>query len=99
MTGPIRPDEMGQVRPSEIPEAVFDVFNALIETHWDGERAVFLQDHVLHRLMEKLRVTRAHVFAEKWLHVEGAYEDAGWSVHYVVPGREETAKFIFTRKT
>lgn len=103
--GPISPDEIDQVR-SAIPDEVFDAFNEVIASHWDGRSAKFTQDEVVTAALVKLRqrfpnMTRERIYVERWVDVEPAYEAKGWRVDYDKPAYCESypATFTFERKT
>lgn len=97
MSGPIRPDSVGE---KQIPTMVFDVFNELIVREFEGERATIKQDEVVAILVQR-GFSRADIFAEHHLDVETAYRRAGWRVNYSKPGFNEDgpATFTFERLT
>jgi hypothetical protein len=104
-SGPISPDEIGQIR-SAIPDEVFDAFNEAIAANWDGHSATIKQYDVATAALAKLQqrlphMTREQMYQEHWLDVEPAYEAKGWHVRYDKPAYNETYPpvFIFKRKS
>lgn len=75
---PIKPNNIAVANTEAIPEAVFDVFNALIAEHWDGRRAVIELADVCERL-------KGQEYKQQHLNVESAYRHAGWKVKYDQP--------------
>lgn len=104
MAGPITPEEAADYkRTVVIPEKVFEAFNELIATHWNGRTARFRQDDVVRLILKKYgrskTVTRPSIFANHWLDVEPIYREAGWKVVYDSPAYNETydATFEFSK--
>lgn len=98
MAAPITPE---QVATSDyLPDAVYEVFNTLISTRWDGTQAVVPQEDAVQRIITRLHCDRAAVFDNGYLDVESAYRRAGWDVVYDKPGFNETypATFTFRKK-
>ncbi len=82
---PITPEEVASNKASQIPEVVFEVFNALIlETIGSGRVATIYEHDVVQRLKE-VGVDSREVYKKGWLDVEGAYRDVGWKVTYEGP--------------
>lgn len=87
MTGPIRPDQVDELKSAQIPEEVFKAFNELIAKHWSGHSARVAQDDVIALIIQKIgdSITRDAVFERKWLDVEQSYRAMGWTVKYNSP--------------
>lgn len=101
MAGPIKPEEVADLKIKTIPEEVFTVFNEQIAKNFSGNGATVYQDKVMEILTsERFNFGRREVFDNKWLDVEEAYRAAGWKVRYDKPGFNESyeAYFEFTRK-
>lgn len=80
MPGPISPKDVVKKKTVTIPEGVFEVFNELIATHWDGSSAtVKLADVCAMLKARNVAYTEAH------LNVEESYRAAGWTVAYDRP--------------
>ncbi len=105
MSGPIKPSEVESVKTSSIPEEVFEAFNELIASSFNGRESCVLQHVALDRIVHKFlisgkEVTKDAIVANHWLDVEPSYRGAGWSVIYDKPGYNETyeANFTFRKK-
>ena len=100
MPGPIRPSEVAANREASIPEAVFDVFNELIQNSWDGSSATVSQNAAAAKVAEALNISRGEVFELHYLDVEAHYRKAGWTVMYDKPAYCESyeATFKFTKR-
>jgi len=103
---PMRPDEVPAVKAATIPPEVFDVWNAVIADAAASGRGVrgqatIQQGTIVKALCDRLKVERAHVYANHWLDVEDVYRAQGWSVHFDKPAYCETyeAYFVFTPAT
>lgn len=98
MPGPIKPSEVD--KRDVIPQTVFEIFNVLITTAWDGTQAIVRQDDAADRISKDLGIPRADVFKFHYLDVEEAYRKVGWAVEYDKPGFNETypATYTFRRK-
>lgn len=79
----IKPDEVVQAR-TELPNAVFDVFNDLIVEKFNGNYARVLQKDVEERLVDRGFV-KSELYSHHWMDVEDAYKQAGWSVIHDQP--------------
>ena len=102
MPGPIRPEEVGEIKRNLIPELVFDAVNELIARNLNGKQALILQEDIINNILSRMEIPdRNHVFANHWLDIEALYSTCGWVVEYDKPGHNETypARFIFTKKT
>ncbi len=103
MKGPISPDEVDEFRQKNrvpIPDEVYEAFNELIAEDWDDKQAVVEQPVVVERILSKLpQVKKDDIYKNKWLDVEEAYEEQGWTVEYDKPGYCESgsAYFVFKR--
>lgn len=95
MAGPIRPDDVQGVKNALIPEAVFEVFNALIAQAWANGQAIVYQDDAIDRLTMKMNVSRDELFKRGLLDVEDAYRRVGWRVEYDKPGYNESYRAFF----
>ena len=97
---PITPDKIVALYAATIPGVVFDSFNKLIATNWDGRQAVVRQDEVVGAIAERLDLSRSDVFKKHYLDVESLYEAVGWQVVYDKPGYNESypPTFTFSRK-
>ena len=93
MIEPIRPHE---VKKESIPDAVIEVFNALISEKWDGREAVIKQKDAVARIVDRMQIIEDLVFDRKYLDVEPIYRDAGWTVEYDKPGWSENYEPSFT---
>lgn len=98
---PIRPDEVQRKRDLDTPDAVFEVFNALIAESWNGSSATVRQKDASVRIAEALGISYGDVFLNNLLDVEESYRKAGWSVEYDKPGYNESyeASFTFKKKS
>ena len=85
----ITPDKIVALYAATIPGVVFDSFNKLIATNWDGRQAVVRQDEVVGAIAERLDLSRSDVFKKHYLDVESLYEAVGWQVVYDKPGYNE----------
>jgi hypothetical protein len=96
---PIKPDEIVPAREKDIPDVVFETFNALIAKHYTGRSSSFKLEDAVAALVKK-GIAREKMFEEHWLDVEGIYEAAGWKVVYDSPAYCESypATFTFTRR-
>lgn len=101
---PISPHQIDRraERAGHIPDEVFDAFNELIASGWDGHEAVVDQDEVISRIVMKMlgdpdhRVDRGYILDQKWLDVENSYRAVGWDVKYGKPDWCEGGKSSFT---
>lgn len=104
MSGPIRPEQIEQLKAKQIPEFVFEAFNFLIAREWNGQRASVSQSDVLaqiqaNQLAAGSKFQGLDPLREKWLDVEGTYRAVGWKVFYDKPGYDECYSpfFVFTK--
>ena len=97
---PITPAEVVEAKKASLPPEVFDVFNEQIAQNWDGHSATLFQTAVVDAIVAKLGITRAEVFARRYLDIEPIYKKAGWSVVYDKPGycEDYEASFTFKKK-
>lgn len=95
---PIKPTEVAKRKEHEIPDGVFDVFNAMIAAAWNGRSATIKESDVALEIADKFQISTEEVYKRHWLDVEDAYKRAGWRVRYDKPGYNETypATFEFT---
>ncbi len=102
----IRPNDLDLVprKAALMPEAVFEAFNDLIASGWDGYQSRVLQNEVADlitkkRQLEGIAAVREDVFSNNWLDIEPIYRAAGWEVTYDKPGYNEKygAFFIFRK--
>lgn len=105
MSGPIRPDQVLKAKAAQIPEFVFEAFNAMITKNWNGRSARVDQSEVLAEIRFRQvdaepRYRGLDPFVEHWLDVESVYRTAGWRVDYDKPGFNESyeAFFVFEKK-
>lgn len=104
MPGPITPDEVHETKKSYIPEFVFEAFNELILTHYNGRcSTVKVKDAIRNILLRMEGIPQrsvAMIYTAKWLDVEDIYRKAGWDVKYEQPENDESYDeyFRFTRK-
>ena len=101
MTQPIKPDEVEDRKTADIPDQVFEAFNALIVRNFSGVSAVVKQVDAVDQII-KLRnaahfgCSRQEIFDNGWLNVEESYRKSGWDVEYDKPGYNETYEASFT---
>lgn len=98
MTGPIKPNEIGEAKQKYIPEQVFEAFNKRIATGFVDGRATVYQEEVICELVTA-GMSRSEIISNGWLNIEEAYRKAGWQVEYDKPAYNETyrAHFIFKK--
>ena len=96
---PITPSEAIKAKTQAIPPEVFEVFDELItrDISLTGTAKVD-QDEAVTMIASKLNIHRSVVFANKWMDVEEAYRQAGWTVNYEKPcwGDYFDAYYTFT---
>ena len=97
--GPIRPEEVVELKKQQIPSEVFETINRLIGERIVGGEVTIKQDDIVEELVIK-GLQSAEIFRRGWLNVEPAYQDAGWKVAYDKPGYNETypATFKFSNR-
>jgi hypothetical protein len=99
---PATPQEVVQRREllKVIPADVVDIWNEMIETKWDGQRAWIEQTEIVNLLVQRLEVQRQALFNNGWLDVEDLFRAAGWKVVYDSPAYCETYEpsFTFSKK-
>ena len=95
---PITPEEVIERKQKEIPDDVFEVFNALIAKKFDGNSSHIKQKHVVEMLVDR-GYKSTTIFDEHWLDVEDIYRKAGWEVKYDKPAYNENydAYFVFSK--
>jgi len=79
----------------ELPDAVVEVWNQLIEKNLRGSSATVTQNEAASALAKQLKVTRQHVFDAGWLECEPMFRKAGWKVKYDKPGYNEDYSAYF----
>lgn len=95
--GPISPEEVRKKRIDYIPAIIFEVFNELIISHFNGEKSVVRQDDVLNKVCtEESGLSRQTVFEKHYLDIEDFYREKGWKVEYDKPAYCETYPATFT---
>lgn len=95
---PITPAKAIEAKSQAIPPEVFQVFDELIVRNLDLDgQAKVDQDEAVTMISNKLKIHRAAVFANKWMDVEEAYRQAGWTVEYDKPAYYEdfSAYYMF----
>jgi len=92
MTKPITPK---QVVSPEVPGVVVDVFNELIQHHWDGHRAIIKQSIVNHMVVTKMKTIRPS-FPWYPAKVKRLYQEAGWKVVYNIAPSVNSYKATLT---
>ena len=104
MSGPIKAQDIVKAKTTTIPDEVFDAFNELIASKWDGRSAHITQDEVVKLSLVKLQstgkdISRNKLFESGWLDIEDSYREAGWDVGYDKPGYNESyeAFFVFSK--
>jgi hypothetical protein len=108
MSGPIKPEDVVELKEKHIPEEVFTAFNNLIAKHFDGRSSRITANSVMSELLinppkEVVEMEpacrRKYIFENRYLDVEDIYRNAGWKVEYDGPGYSETydAYFVFTK--
>ena len=90
MSGPIKPKEVQAQKDAELPEEVFEVFNALIKKNWGDSMARIYQEEAVLGVASSMGIMRREVFEKGLLDIESAYRNAGWKVEYDKPGYNET---------
>lgn len=97
MVKPITPKKADKLL--NIPDVVFETFNALIWENYTGRSATFSQSDVMARLHNAgLR----KIFERGWLNIEPHYRAVGWKVTYEKPEPGEgggRAMFTFEKKS
>lgn len=96
---PITPQEATKSAVTKIPEAVFNVFNALIVASLSGgdKEAVVSQEDVM-KVLVKQGFKRHEVYENNWLDIEPFYRKVGWKVEFDKPGYNEDYEATFTFK-
>jgi hypothetical protein len=100
---PITPQEALELKQNVIiPDVVFEAFNELIATEFDGSHASIRQDDVVNLILKKMSAAGIDdpQVNYRWLDIEPLYRKAGWQVEYDKPGYNEEgpALFKFTKK-
>lgn len=101
---PIKPSEVEDKKKDQIPEEVFEAFNALITQNYHNGSALVYRDEAVGLASKKLLKNpeysdltvaqlRTKIYKEHWADVEPVYEKAGWSVQY-----DNEAYFKFTKR-
>lgn len=92
---PISPNQVVELKRTNMPDSVIEIFNDEIARTWNGRYAQIKQDGLVARIMEKLEITRSAVFDNHLLDVEDIYRKEGWTVEYDKPGYNETYEATF----
>lgn len=83
---PVRPDELVPANERQIPDVVFDVFNAhLTRGSAKASTGIRIEEEDIVRELVKRGLKKADIFGKKWLQVEPIYRQAGWEVVYSRP--------------
>lgn len=98
----LRPEHVSLEKQKHIPEFVFDAFNELIATGFNGRSARVEQKDVIERIQFYAgygEIDRQEIFDKGYLNIEDIYREAGWKVEYDKPGYNETygAYWIFKK--
>ena len=81
---------------SHPPPQVIQIFNEVIQKHWDGKRSVFKQSEVVALIRVSLGVAVGDLFSDRYLDVEELYRREGWTVTYNKPARPASGDPMFT---
>jgi hypothetical protein len=92
---PITPHGVLRKKGGAIPSIVYEVFNELITSNFDGKSATVYQDDVVFELARRGE-TRGEIFNKRWLDIEEEYRAVGWSVEYEKPAYNESGRAFFT---
>jgi hypothetical protein len=90
MAKPITPDEVVARKTEILPSEVFDVFNDLIATNWNGVMAIVQQGDAVSAIEGKLGISSKEVFERNLLEIDECYRAAGWEVTYDKPAFNES---------
>lgn len=99
MTKPITPNEVALQKRKNIPEAVIEVWNALIACRATGRGVVRIyQEEIVNCLLPLTPggEDRQLIFKEGWLDIEPLYREAGWTVVYDKPSYADSYPAVFT---
>jgi len=96
MSGPMRPKELLAMKRSQIPEAVFDAFNKLIASNWDGCKAIILKSEAVDALTKALGVENSEIYRLGYLEIDDLYRREGWLVEYDKPAYNENYQASWT---
>ncbi len=105
MVKPIKPSEVKK-KEIEIPDAVIEAVNEMIQEKWNGKEATIFQDDIIDRIifinktLNKTLLNRDTIFDKNYLDFEDIFRKAGWKVEYDKPGYNEDYKayFVFSKK-
>jgi hypothetical protein len=78
---PIGPPEAVRQIEDNIPDAVFDTINRLIQENISNHNAIILQADIVDALVDA-GLDRKEIFKQRWLNVEDIYKAMGWHVTY-----------------
>lgn len=96
---PITPAEVVGLKRSSIPAAVFDGFNAMIASSWDGREATFSMKDAEEAILALDKSLKSdQLYDNGWMDVEPIYRREGWSVEFEKPGYCESGEAMFTFK-
>lgn len=90
MTGPIKPEDVVELKSKIIPEEVFEAFNQCIAQNFLNGMAKVLQDDVMSLICQKLGIHSDAVYKKGYLDIEEIYKAAGWKVNYNKPEYNES---------
>ena len=93
MVQPISPEN---VKEALLPDEVIEVFNELIQEHWNGHNARILQSKAADIISKRMKLSQYDIYERRYLDIEQVYRDAGWKVKYDKPGYNETYEATFT---
>lgn len=99
---PISKKELSEMVRADFPTFVIEAFNdelVLVGLGKTNAPITIRQDDVITRILKsKQSVTRAQIFANKWLDIEDYYMEYGWKVVYNKPAYHETfaAHWVFS---
>ena len=98
---PIAPDDVQEVKNSQIPDYIIEAFNELIVEKWNMSSSRVLQKDAMSRALEKAPegVTSQEIYANKWFDVEPLFRSKGWKVKYDKPAYCESyaASYEFSK--
>lgn len=92
-TQPINPAD---VKPANVPDAVIEAFNTLIQHYWDGKQARFKLSEAVTRIADEMGCNPADVYSKQYLDIEPLYRQVGWAVEYDGPAYNESYPATFT---
>lgn len=89
---PVSPKDVDDavVLGANIPSPVVEVVNELLLSLGGGQHTILKMGVVIERVVARSDITRAELFANKWLDFEPMYRAAGWEVVFEKPGYGES---------